>query len=285
MARKKATDGTPLDPKADGAAVASPLDAATDTALETPADGEPGEQTGETEAERKQSIFISAGVYRDAREKLKKIAEKNDSVIVSFSGGKDSLACMDLAVRNFQRVVAMFMYAVPGLEFIERDLAVLQKLWPQVPLVRYPHWGVIRAIKAGAYRPTHWKLAQSLPDLTVIDIYNLVRADLGINCVIHGGKAADSMWRRRSMVATAQDWLIYPLSNWNKWHVLGYLRHNKIPIPQASADAKGTASGVDLSTPSVLWMYDNHPEDFKKLELLFPYVGAIVKRREWYGVS
>ena len=29
----------------------------------------------------------------------------------------------------------------------------------------------------------------------------------------------------------------------------------------------------------------NHPDDFVKVEASYPYVRAVVKRREWYGIA
>jgi hypothetical protein len=64
--------------------------------------------------------------------------------------------------------------------------------------------------------------------------------------------------------------------------VLAYLKINGIPVPDSSG---GQATGVDLSTPSILWLYDNHPEDFQKLLQYFPLAEAAIKRRDEYGVK
>lgn len=53
---------------------------------------------------------------------LQEQARKHPAVLVSFSGGKDSLAVLDLCCRAFNHVVAFYMYLVPGLRHIEERL-------------------------------------------------------------------------------------------------------------------------------------------------------------------
>jgi hypothetical protein len=67
--------------------------------------------------------------------------------------------------------------------------------------------------------------------------------------------------------------------------VYAYLKARNIPVPQESIDMGAKGAGVDLHPDSLLWIYDNHPDDFRKIERVYPYVRAAVYRREWYGIG
>lgn len=204
---------------------------------------------------------------------LKAAREKTDACMVSFSGGKDSLVVLDLALRVFPRVEAFFMYLVPGLECVERP-AIEAAARFGVKLHMYPHWIGFRLRKHGLYG---WHDQEDLPDIKLRDIYTTVIEETGIPLIAVGAKRVDSLWRKRHLDST-KGWteVINPIVAWSKHEVISHLVSRGITIPKGDS---GDGSGADLSHPSVLWMYDHHPEDFKLLEETFPFVGAIVERR------
>lgn len=220
-------------------------------------------------------------LWQDTLTKLNETASREDAVLVAFSGGKDSLICLDLCRRTFKRVVCFYMYVVPGLECIEAQMQVARERW-KVDIVYLPHWLLFRCLKAGTYcDESVWK--DTMQDVTLKDVYSWARQVTGIKTICTGAKNSDSLWRRRHFHAV-RNWeaMLYPLKEWNKHHVLEYLKVNHIPVP----DSEGTnATGIDLSTPSVLWLHDKHPADYQRLIKWFPYAEAIVKRRDFYGIS
>jgi phosphoadenosine phosphosulfate reductase len=202
--------------------------------------------------------------------------EKHDAVVVGFSGGKDSLVTLDLCVRTFARVEAFFMYFVEGLECVEEPLAAAEKRWG-IKIRRYPGWLPAKLLRQGFYCVIP---DEPLPKWELRDIYSLAAKDAGVKIVATGAKRADSIWRRRSLGSWGWDDILYPIIGWNKFDVLAYLAKHKIPLPDSSGRA---ATGVDLSTQSVLWLHDNYPKDFQKVCEAFPFAEAIVWRRKLFG--
>ena len=198
----------------------------------------------------------------------------HDAVSVSYSAGKDSMAVLDLCVRAFKRVEAFYLYLVPGLECIDRDLAQAEARYG-ITVQQYPNPIMRDALHTGLYCPNHWTL-DDLPAYKLRDVYNLVSIDMGTPLIANGAKRADSL-QRRCYVGTLKD-VVHPIAGWTQLDVLAYLRMRGLPVPL-------TQSGIDLGVPSLLWLYDNYPGDFERVEAVFPYVGAVVKRREWFGVS
>jgi phosphoadenosine phosphosulfate reductase len=232
---------------------------------------------------------------------LQEARARTPSCLVFYSGGKDSLAMMDILVRVFDRVDGVFMYFVPGLECIEEKLEYARQRWG-VTIHQYPHWCLSRILLAGVYRlvgmrqvfggvfneylpdGSSGKLrvnSEGIPELSLNDIYEMVKLDTGIGLIATGAKRADSLWRRKML----GNWgnrpdIIYPLKNWNKPDVYAYLMARQIPIPDGT---QGSSTGIDLTQKSLLWLHDEHPRDFDKICEIFPLAEAVVWHRKFYG--
>lgn len=221
-------------------------------------------------------------VHTKSINELKRLSRYAKKVAVAYSGGKDSLCVLDLCLEHFDEVVAFHMYFIPDLRSEDERLEYARRRWG-VKILEYPHWTLPRALKAGAYN-FEPKAVKNLPEYTVRDIYTLVRRDTGAQLVATGAKSGDSMWRKYWLANTAKsgnwDDVINPIDEWNKFDVLAWLQMRGIPKPDSSGCA---ASGLDLSEPEILHLFDHYPDDFEKLERVFPLVGAVVKRRDWYG--
>lgn len=216
-------------------------------------------------------------------ETLQELAEarkRYSSVIVSFSGGKDSIVVMDLCRRTFPKVEAFFMEFVPGLSMSDEIVRMAKDRWG-ITCRRYLHWVTVNCLAAGTYCDNHWR--REIRKMTLADVYTQVRRDTGMSLIATGAKRADGIWRRRVMASTKDTGaVVNPLAGWQKAHVLAYLKLNKIPVP----DSEGSnANGVDLTVPSLLWLHDTRPDDFRAVSRVFPYVGAVVARRRFHGIG
>lgn len=230
--------------------------------------------------ERVERVAEVANIHLQSLDRLRAQAKQHGSILVAFSGGKDSLAVLDLCRQTFERVVCFFMYLVPGLKCVEKQLQAARERYG-VEILQYPHWLLLKLVKDEIYRPTGFEF-DGLPQSKVKDVYLMAMADTGINLVASGAKKSDYATRATIMRSMEGIGVIHPLAEWTKFDLLAYLKVRNIPLPESSGRA---TTGIDLSTPSLLWLYDNYPEDFEKLCEGFPYAKAAIYRREFFGVA
>lgn len=219
---------------------------------------------------------------------LEAAANKFGEVAVAYSGGKDSLVVMDLCRKTFPKVTAFFKHTVPGLEVEQVQVRFAKSRWG-VDVLQYPHEKTFHWLRRGIYCdasntlfefdddkiPLKWAFARAL-ELT------------GSPVVATGMKDSDGL-KRRQFFANIRDggdpiWnrVIHPIRRWRKKDVLDYLRVNKIPLPETPENT--VTFGVGLDPETLCWLHDKHPDDFARLERWFPYIGAAVKRRDWFGI-
>lgn len=228
---------------------------------------------------------MATSVFLATADKLREAAKKHPRVLVSFSGGKDSSVCLDLAMRSgFTEVVPFFMYLVPGLSFVEKRLKWAESMYG-VKIMQVPHWVGYSYIRQEVFCDRKYTM-DDMPEVKLPELYAMVQMQTGINLILNGGKKSDGLWRKRFIWSVRNKAsLMHPIDEWNKWDVYAYLKARNIPVPKESVDMGAKGAGVGLHPSSLLWIYDNHPDDFKKIEKVYPYVRAAVYRREWYGIG
>jgi 3'-phosphoadenosine 5'-phosphosulfate sulfotransferase (PAPS reductase)/FAD synthetase len=238
---------------------------------------------------------------RQALAVLDEARSKSDSAIVFYSGGKDSRVIADLASRTFDRLVLVFMYFVKGLSFCEEMLSEATTRY-RAEVRQYPHLAMTRAYRDRVFCWPNWsatggydknrkltaahmaKIGQNeVPELGLRDIYDLAKSDMGIPVIIHGAKKCDSSFRRRYLQSVAH-WtdVYYPIVNWSKHDVLAFCAARGIKVPEQRS-RKAAISGLCLVESELVSLFEDHPEDFKRLEEVFLYARAAVMRRRWYG--
>lgn len=220
------------------------------------------------------------------RQKLAELAEKNEGIIVSYSTGKDSMILMDLCAKVFRRVVALHMYFVPDLQYIEGGLNYARGRW-KCEVMQLPHWLYYKAIRENQY--CNYSNAEQFAEVSLSDVYKYAMQETGIRLVATGARKSDGLWRRRWMKnirKTANyEGVIFPLEDWLRIDIQAYMKANAIPQPELSSTGRGDATGISTDNDSILWLYDRHPDDFERMRRVFPHIGAVVARREMYGIG
>ena len=220
-------------------------------------------------------------------------------VIVWMSGGKDSIATLSLVLDVYPRekVTCAFMQLIPGIRCelapIERTVALFR-----VPLITTPHWQLSHYLRRSVLRPPMLNKDKPRP-LRQADIEQYVMGQIGQPNAWHAGgqREVESLVRlaylrklRNDEAAKTGRQLggvdtkfrrVYPIWDWKTKDVYSFMKVRKIPISAPLGQRyKGQSSGIGITAPQLTWLCREHPEDFARLEAIFPYARAQVLRAE-----
>ena len=215
---------------------------------------------------------------------IRAAAAATSSVVVAFSGGKDSLALMDLCVERFgpANVHPFWMHFIP-MSFQLRFLEQCERRWG-VTIARVPHWCLPNEIDSGDYRFRSLKSA-TMRRLTFTDVMNAMRKRFGCEWVATGEKRTDSL-KRLVNAHFAPDGvernrkIIWPLLYWSDKDVYGYLKARNIPLPPDYRTFKQSFFLFHRDS-DLLALKERYPADYALVEQVFPLVGEIAARAEF----
>ena len=213
-------------------------------------------------------------------DQVKLQAQIAESVIVSYSGGKDSAVTLDLCHRYFKKVHVFFMYQVPELSFQEATLKWAEKKYG-VEVYRLPHWELTHFYRSATF--THFDA--SVPLVSIRDIYAHVRSVFGAHWIAAGERAKDSVVRgamiKQSGSVDHVRGRFYPVAYWSKPEVMKYAAAQKLKIsPEAAVLGHSFRS---FAPEEMIALRKHYPEDYAKVVKAFPLVGASTAKAELYG--
>ena len=155
------------------------------------------------------------------------------SVIVSYSGGKESAATLDLCHRYFANVQAFFMYQVADLSFQEATLRWAEDKYG-VEILRLPHFELSNFYRMGLF----CRFDATIPIVSINDIYAHVRAAFDTHWIAAGERVKDSVVRgamiKRSGSIDRTRGRFFPLAYWSKADVLGYVAQHALKVSPES---------------------------------------------------
>lgn len=207
------------------------------------------------------------------------------AILVGLSGGKDSLATLDIVCRSeaFDRVQCFAMYLVPGLECFETPVRAAAERHG-VPVEFVPHWDLARLLQSAVLRHPSERAAR-IKRQALSTVERALEVKFGIAWSAMGYRAADSA--ARAMDARTCDGVqervrrLWPIWNWTNLAVHHYLRIRRIPeTPQL---VPGQSSGVSLEPRTLLAIRDRFPQDYQRILEVFPFAEVQVRRAEAQG--
>lgn len=208
---------------------------------------------------------------------IRTMANMTDSVIVGFSGGKDSIVTLDLCMRYFEHVHAYFMWMVPGLSFQEKTLRWYEGKYG-IEIERLPHFEVSNFLRYGTFRDIDF----TVPVVSVSDYYSYLRGETGYTWIAAGERAADSIVRRAMILHTgsvdAKRGRLYPLAYWRKRDVMRYIKLHRLYLPPD--ERQFGFSFRALEPRQLMFVRDRYPEDWERIQRFYPHVGASIVNYE-----
>ncbi len=208
---------------------------------------------------------------------IKAQSKITDSVIVAFSGGKESVVVLDLCFRYFKHVRPCFMYIGPNLAFQERTLEWYEKKY-QTEIIRLPHMDVSEFFHYGSFRCAD----PTFPIVSINDIYKYVRLETDMWWIAAGERIDDSIVRRAMMKKSGsidvQRGRIYPVSMWKKREIIDYIKFHKLYLGEDSR--KLGFSFKSLWGKELAMLKKFFPQDYEKVLHIYPFAAAGVKREE-----
>ena len=211
-----------------------------------------------------------ANPVQHAKTVISLVRQQTNEAILFYSGGKDSLALLDLIAPQFDRVVCVFMYFVKDLEHINKFLKIIER-YPSAELLQTPHFVLSTVYREGMFCVPD----KSMPKTDLKKVRAKVQAETGIDWVFMGMKQSDSLHRRlmlrgyREQAICDASTTAYPLSLWKKGEVLAYLKHRKLPMP-IDYGIKSNSSGLVFDARVFNYLRTNYPKDLEKIYAKFP---------------
>lgn len=203
-----------------------------------------------------------------------------DSVIVGFSGGKDSIVTLDLCFKYFKNVKPFFMYLVPGLSFQENMLKRYEDRY-KTEIIRIPHFECSNFLKYGSFTLADW----GVDIVGINDTYAYLRDLTGIHWIAAGERCADSIVRnamiKKSGSIDYKRGRFYPLAYWKKNDVLQYIKYKKLYL--SPEQKKLGFSFRSLAGSELAVIKEHYPDDYAKILRVYPFAGAGVERYMKYG--
>jgi len=83
---------------------------------------------------------------------IREVAKRQKKTLLAFSTGKDAIAAW-LAIReHFEEVVPYYLYLVPGLEFVDEQIAMYERFF-ETKITQLPHPSVHRLLNNFVFQP------------------------------------------------------------------------------------------------------------------------------------
>lgn len=205
-------------------------------------------------------------------------------LLIGLSGGKDSLCLCELVkMAEITNVQYFNMEFLPDLR-IQRDLleyACHRFNIPYEQIIKIPSEHFMKCMHYSAYTWYSEQAKKDFPNISRTDVFKTVAREHK-GTIVTGVKKCDSLMMSR-MISQNKGIALYPLADWDLKDVLTFMKLRKIEIPSL---AKKGCRGVGISDDTgLLFILENYPDDFEKIEKVFPFVRSATLKYKYFDLQ
>lgn len=228
--------------------------------------------------------------YSNSDELCEQMAAECDTCILAFSLGKDSVASWLQLRKYFKRIIPIYKYAIPKLEFVEDNLKYYEDFFG-THIYRFPHPTVYQMLNAGvAQTPETWRIITENRPFPSRKDYNdsspskIMRELEGLPDSVYtavGIRASDSPIRRMNVkvhgAVVHNKQTFYPIYDWLKGRLLKEFDDAGIKL---SSDYQLWNNSFDgVSYKYLVEIRKHYPRDYERIKRLFPMADLEFLRR------
>ncbi len=183
--------------------------------------------------------MIDAPIQTSA-DAIRHVRSQTDTVVLSYSTGKDSLASWLNCRPHFERIVPVYHYMAPGLEFVERYLAYIEERL-ETRIIRLPHPRLTFWLHHASYQPptaANQMLDLYFPFLDYGDFVERVKTHYDVPAeawVALGTTQNDSANRRLTFkqhgMAREGQRKLFPIGDFRKADIVNIINESGLKLP------------------------------------------------------
>lgn len=220
-------------------------------------------------------------------------AEIGPRAFLKFSGGKDAIATALLLRESFDEIVPLYLYMVPGLEFIDEAMAYYEKnLFGGRKILQAPSPLIFARMKHSTFMdPVRAKVCScaGLPIPSYEDINELVRVQEGLpsNCYAATGVRyqetairAHTIGKNGPVSHSGHQW--FPIWDWSKAEVMQSIKDAGLKLSGEYSVSDKSLDGLHIGY--LMPIKKQFPRDWKKLLEWYPLLEVEVWRYERHGL-
>lgn len=228
-------------------------------------------------------------IFADSDALCAHIAAEHNTVILSFSRGKDSIAAWLQLRRYGLRIIPVHLYLVPSIEFVDESLKYYEDFF-QTTIYNLPHPGLYRWLRNFTFQaPERLRTIEEsgLPKKYDYDeLFAYIRRKQSLPPVAPVGVGVtqnDSPNRRASIKrfgpVNRKRQQFYPIFDWNKARIIQEIDESGVSLPVDYELFGRSWDGLDYRFLKPI--SERFPADYARILELFPMAEIELLRMEW----